>query len=128
MFVIVSKIFSIVLAGVAISKSYVDFRSKRESVQMFLFWTVTWVGIVVVALFPSIVDSLIALGGGRVGIGTFLGMALVFLFFLMYRMYVRLERLEQKLTLVVQDLALKEDWREMKEPDGQVSHGEKQVN
>jgi hypothetical protein len=117
MFVVFSQIFSIVLAGVAISKSYVDFRARRESVQMFLLWTVTWIGIVAVALFPAIVDSLIAIGGGRVGIGTFLGMALVFLFFLMYRMYVRLERTEQKLTLVVQDLALKANWRDTNEPD-----------
>ncbi len=108
MFIVVAKLFSIVLAAVAISKSYVDFRARKESAQMFLLWTLTWIGIVLVALFPSIIDSMIAVGGGRAGIGTFLGMALVFLFFLMYRMYVRMEGLEQKLTLVVQKIALKE--------------------
>jgi len=33
-------------------------------------------------------------------------MALVFLFFLLYRVYVKLERLEQKITALVQELAL----------------------
>ena len=112
MFLLFSKIFSIVLAGVAISKSYVDFRARKESVQMFLLWTVTWIAVVVVALFPSIVDFLIELGGGRIGVGTFLGMALVFNLFLVYRVYVRMEALQQKMTMIVQELALTTSARE----------------
>ncbi len=111
MFLLFARIFSVVLAAVAISKSYVDFKARKESAQMFLLWTVTWVGIVLVALFPTIVDMLINVGGGSAGIGTFLGMALVFLFFLLYRLYVRIEVLEQKLTLTIQEMALRRDWK-----------------
>ena len=64
--------------------------------------------IVLVALFPSVVDILMSFGSGRSGIGTFLGMALVFLFFIVYRMYVKLERIEQNLTKTIQELALKD--------------------
>ena len=105
-----AKVFSIVLAVVAISKSYVDFRSRKESAQMFLLWTLTWVAIVLVALFPSMIDVLIGVGGGRAGIGTFLGMAIVFNLFLVYRTYVRMEAVEQKVTAVVQALALDDKW------------------
>jgi len=105
MFVLISKVFSIFLAAIAISKSYVDFRARRESLQMFVLWTVTWLAIVLVALFPSIIGTLIS---GQAGVGTFLGMAIVFLFFLMYRIFVKLERLEQQLTTLVQDIALRE--------------------
>ena len=41
-------------------------------------------------------------------------MALVFVFFVVYRMYVKLERLEQTLTKTVQDIALREDWKSRK--------------
>ena len=105
-----AKAFSVVLAAIVISKSYVDFRSRKESAQMFLLWTLTWVAIVLVALFPSIIDILIGVGGGRAGIGTFLGMAIVFNLFLVYRTYVRMEALEQKVTAVVQELALHDRW------------------
>ena len=105
-----AKVFSVVLATIAISKSYVDFRSRKESAQMFLLWTVTWVAIVLVALFPSMIDVLIGIGGGRTGIGTFLGMAIVFMLFLVYRTYVRIESLEQKVTALVQELALHDRW------------------
>jgi hypothetical protein len=109
MFVLFSKVFALVLAAIAISKSYVDFRSRLESLQVFLFWLFTWLVIVVVALFPSIVDYIIAaFGAGRAGLGTFFGMGLVFLYFIAYRMYVKIGRVEQKLTKTVQELALRE--------------------
>jgi hypothetical protein len=111
MFVLFSKIFALVLAAVAISKSYVDFKSRTESLKIFLFWVVTWLVIVVVALFPSIVDYLIgSFGEGRAGLGTFFGMGLVFLYFLAYRIYVKIGRVDQKLTKMVQELALRDDW------------------
>jgi len=109
MFVLVAKVFSFVLAVIAISKSYVDFRARLESLQIFLFWVFTWLGIVVVALFPSIIDYILgSFGGGRAGLGTVFGMGLVFLYFLAYRIYVKIGRVEQKLTKTVQELALRE--------------------
>lgn len=112
MFLFTAKLFSVLLAAVAISKSYVDFRARVESLQIFLFWFVTWTAIVVVALFPSIIDVLIAdFGGGRTGLGTFFGMGLVFLLFVVYRIYVRIDRLEQKLIKTIQEVSLREDWK-----------------
>jgi hypothetical protein len=110
LFLLVARVFAIVLALVAISKSYVDFRGRRESPQMFLLWTLIWISIVFVGMFPDLVAILVSAGGGSVGIGTFLGMVIVFLFFLVYRMYVRVEVLEQKLTVVVRELALRAEW------------------
>ena len=109
------KCFSLALAGIAISKSYVDFRARRESLQMFLLWSLTWTGVVVVALFPWIVDIILAYSAsGRAGLGTFFGMGLVFVLFVVYRIYVKLERVEQKLVKTIQELALKENWMEKK--------------
>ena len=111
MLALIAKVFAVLLAGIAISKSYVDFRARAESLQMFVFWTLTWTVIVLVALFPAIVDILISsLGARQAGLGTFFGMAIVFLFFVVYRIYVKLERIEQNLTKTIQELALDEHW------------------
>jgi hypothetical protein len=37
-------------------------------------------------------------------------MGLVFLFFTVYRIYVKLERIEQRITKTIQDLALQDQW------------------
>jgi hypothetical protein len=111
MFVILAKIFSFLLAAIVISKSYVDFRNKIESLPVFIFWIVTWAAIVVVALFPWIIDSLLfSFGGGRTGLGTVLGMGLVFMFFIVYRMHVKIQQLEQNLTKTIQEFALRDHW------------------
>ena len=112
MFLLASKIFAIVLGFIVLSKSYVDFRARTESLQVFLFWTLTWATIVILAVFPSIIDAILRFAGGPgVGLGTFFGMAIVFLFFVVYRIYVKLEQLEQKLIRTIQELALRDDWR-----------------
>ena len=78
---------------------------------MLAFWTGTWLLIIVFALFPTLVDFLLSFSRGqRIGLGTFFGMALVFLYFVVYRIYVKLERIEQNLTKVVQELALRDNW------------------
>jgi hypothetical protein len=84
---------------------------------MFLLWTLIWIGIVIVAMFPDMVTTLVTAGGGRVGIGSFLGLVIVFLFFLVYRMYVKMEAMQQKLAVVVQEIALRGDWK-IEEVDG----------
>jgi hypothetical protein len=113
MFVLVSKVFALILGAIVLSKSYIDFRSRNESLKVFLFWTITWGMIVVVALFPSIIDAVIKFAGGeRAGLGTFFGMAIVFLFFVVYRTYVKMQRIEQKLTKTIQELALRDGWQD----------------
>jgi len=75
---------------------------------MFLFWTVIWLAVLILAFFPSIIDiNLNRFGSGRDGIGTFLGIGLVIVLFISYRLYLKSERIERQLTKLVQDLALK---------------------
>ena len=100
LFVLSAQIFTVALALIAITKSYLGFRAKLESLQLFLFWLLTWSGIIVIAIF-----------GGRSGVGTFFGMALVFLFFIVYRIYLKIERLEQNLARTIQELALRDNWK-----------------
>src|SRR5262245_41753311 len=111
------KILAVFLAMVVVSRSYVDFRTRGESLKLFLFWCFTWTVIVIVALFPWVIDFVTSFFGGRgggAGVGTFLGMALVFMFFIVYRIYAKLERLEQMLTQAIREMALREPWKTTK--------------
>ena len=114
MFWFAPKVLAVLLAIIVVSRSYIDFRSRVESLKLFLFWAVTWGAIVVVALFPSVIDLLAEqFGRGQTGVGTFLGMAMVFLFFLVYRVYTKLERIEQMLTRTIREMALREPWNKL---------------
>lgn len=99
-----AKIFALLFAILVISKSYLAFRSYRESWLMFLFWTVTWLIILALAFFPSISNYI--LGQQRIGIGSFLGVALVFIYFIVYRIYAKADRLEKQFQDIVRQIAL----------------------
>ncbi|MFA6423034.1 MAG: DUF2304 domain-containing protein [Patescibacteria group bacterium] len=105
----VAKVFSIILGLMVISKTLLDFKKKQESLIMFIFWTVTWAIIIYLGLFPAEIDKTInRLGMNKTGTGTFFGMSLVFLFFVIYRVYHKANRLELKLKDMTMKLGLKD--------------------
>lgn len=104
---IIVKILAIFLGLMVISKSYHDYQKKRESLAMFLFWTIIWVAIMVFAIKPILVIKIIRWSGNRkMGIGTFLGMASVFLFYVTYRIYHKANLLEQRFRDLITKLAI----------------------
>lgn len=103
------KIISLILGLMVISKTYLDYKKRNESLVMFLFWTLAWIIIIAISLFPEIIDEALQLSKAqRIGTGTFLGIAIVFLFFVIYRVYIKANRLEKKIHDIAIKLALKE--------------------
>jgi len=101
------KIFAIIIGLVVIGKSLLAFKKKEEGIVMFLFWTMTWIGIIFVAIYPLVIDRVGRLvGDSRSSVITFLGFAFVFVLFITYRVYVKANRIEQKLTNLVISISL----------------------
>lgn len=112
---IIIKIFSVFFGLMVISKTYLNFKKGKESLTMFLFWSTTWFLIILLSFFPNIIDKIIlATHSERVGIGTFLGMAIVFLFFVIYRVYIKADRIEKELTKLIREDALKKVYKRKK--------------
>lgn len=107
--IIIGKVLSVLLGLTVISKSYLGYRKKQESLVMLLFWVATWLGIMVVAVYPIVVEKVTSLiGGSGSGLSNFLGISLVFLFFITYRVYVKAHRLERQLRDLVIKLGLRD--------------------
>lgn len=107
--IIFVKIISLTLCVMVISKTYLDYKKKNESLVMLYFWTLAWVGIIIIALFPEIIGSALQISRAeQIGTGTFLGIAIVFLFFVIYRVYIKANRLEKKIHDMVMKLGLKD--------------------
>jgi len=107
--IILTKILAVFLALLVISKSFYDYKKKQESLTTFLFWSAAWAGIVYVAINPSVFYKfLINLGNENIGMGTFVGIAFIFLFFITYRVYVKAHRLEQKIKDIVMKIGIKD--------------------
>ncbi len=92
----------------AVSRSYLRFRRNTESMWEFLLWIVVWGSIVVVVFVPEITQiPANILGIGR-GIDVVVYLSIVFLFYSIYRTYAKIEKVEQDITSLTRELALKE--------------------
>ncbi|MFH1855245.1 MAG: DUF2304 family protein [bacterium] len=104
---ILAKILSAIFALVVLSRSIVDYREKKESLQMTVFWIVVWLAITAIAFFPFLVSEAIKLfGGNRTGLGTVFGMGLIFVMFITYRVYVKANRIEKHVAKLSREIAI----------------------
>lgn len=108
------KIVVTMFALFVLVKSYDEYRSRREPWPVFLFWMAVWAAVLMFAYFPRIADWLqVHALGPQAGLGTVIGVAIVFLLFLSYRIYLKAERLEQDLNQLTSDIALHEHARDV---------------
>jgi hypothetical protein len=107
--IILAKIFSVILGLTVVTKTYYDFKKGNENIVMFSFWIITWISIMVISIDPNLVVTIAnRIGDNGVGIGTFLGIAFVFLFYVTYRIYAKANRLERTLRDLVIKIGLKD--------------------
>ena len=107
--IILTKLFAYFLALLVICKTIYDYKKKKESFIMLMFWSLTWIGICYVATFPSIFYKFAtSLSNQNIGSGTLVGLALIFLFYITYRVYAKANRLEQKIRDIVLRIGIKD--------------------
>lgn len=101
------KIFIIVIALFAISRAFLRFKDRKVSSFGLLFWTVLWVLAVIFAFAPQGVSYLADLIGIKRGTDFVVYLSIILLFYMFFRVYVRFETLEQHITKLTRELALK---------------------
>ncbi len=106
MLLLIARIIAIILALLVISKTYLDYRKQNENRIMLIFWIIVWLGVIAVAAYPDMLEIIIV-HSGRTGLGTVFGLAVVFILFLVYRVYIKSNRIERQMTRMVRELGLK---------------------
>ncbi len=112
----IAKLIAAFFAAIVLIKSYDEYRHKREPLPVLALWVASWACVLVVAFYPSTVEWLAnsKILGEKTGLGTVLGIGIVFLLFLSYRLYLKTERIERIMNQLISELAQK-DWPEKKD-------------
>lgn len=98
----------IVFAAFGLAAAVSRWRRGNLSFRQWLPWACLWIGMAVVALRPETASGLAhRLGVGR-GADVVVYLALVAVFYLLFRMLARLEEHERHLTKLARELALKD--------------------
>ncbi|USN53963.1 MAG: DUF2304 domain-containing protein [Candidatus Nomurabacteria bacterium] len=77
--------------------------------QRILFWLLIWLGISVIVLLPRLTEYLAKfLGVGR-GVDAILYISVIGLVYALFRVMMKIEHLEQEITTIVRELALRKE-------------------
>lgn len=107
--IIILKSFAVMLAIIAVSKSYLDYRKRLEPKLMFFFWLAVWTVATVLVVYPLLIERInIYFRDDTITLGTVSSVAFVFMLFIVYRVYAKAARIEYQLTNLVRQIGLED--------------------
>lgn len=104
----VIQILILVFAGLGVVRAFMQFKKGALSIAWLLFWVIGWIAAGLVALMPQTTDVVAQFFGVGRGADAVIYLALIALFFLVFRMYVHIEEVEGEITKLVRKMALKD--------------------
>ena len=101
--------FSIVFLAIPMMvKTVLDFRKNKVTLPIFLFWTILWLAIIIVAVLPQVTGLLDKLlSGENRGLDAIVYFSIFFIFYIIFKIIAKLERIEREITEIIRHLALK---------------------
>ena len=102
------QIVLVAFAVFAFSRVVIGLRRNTLGISAFVLWTMFWATVVVVALRPETTAAVAHVFGVGRGADLAIYLALVLVFFLLFRLFAKIEDLERQLTRFVRAQALKD--------------------
>lgn len=92
----------------ALSRAFLRYKEQTISGPGVLGWTIFWVGLMIVVWRPGLSDQLAAFLGISRGTDAAIFIAILLIFYSLFRIYVQFEMKERELTRLIRALALKD--------------------
>ncbi len=100
------QVVVIVFALFALSRTVLRFKDSRLGWRALVLWSLIWLAVIVIAISPEVSKRVAEnVGIGR-GVDLLIYLSILALFYLVFRIYVRLEQTDQNLSKVVTQIAL----------------------
>ncbi|MBT3230653.1 DUF2304 domain-containing protein [Candidatus Uhrbacteria bacterium] len=100
------QILLIAFAFFALAITTKQYRRRKVSLYWYILWTLLWLAVIIVALLPQATDPLAQLVGVERGADLLVYIAIVVLAYGLYRVLVRLEKVQKEITEVVRKVAI----------------------
>ena len=91
----------------ALSRTVVRFREGTLTSGWLILWSAVWVAVAVAAILPQTTSWFARLLGVGRGVDAVIYLSIIVLFYLVFRVFLRLQRLDHDITLVVRELGMR---------------------
>ena len=86
-----------------------EFKNSRLGLFWFFFWLAIWSGVGIIVFFPQVTVLLAKVLGIQRGVDSIIYLSVVTTFYLIFRLYLKISRLNQRISKLVQEDALKKN-------------------
>ena len=104
----------VVIGILAVIIAIIRFRDGKTSSAMLIFWVVIWSVISLVSVFPETTTVFANLFGIGRGLDLILILGLIASYYLIFKLYTLIEKLEMEITELVRQIALNQEENEIK--------------
>lgn len=101
------KIIFTLFALFAWSRAFLQFRNKLMNVKEFSFWSLLWLGLIILIFLPGKTTLMARVLGMNRGLDAMFFIAVVALFYSVYRLYSKSNESEREITALIRKIALK---------------------
>jgi small membrane protein len=91
----------------AVSRVILRMKDHKLTFAELFFWLSVWACMIVVVFFPQVTEFFASLLGIGRGIDVIIYVSIALLFYLVFRLYIKIVELEREITLLVRELSLK---------------------
>ena len=105
---LVIQILIALFALFAIARAVAQYKEGRVPRTWFAFWVLFWLSAAVVTALPWTTEVLARLVGVGRGVDAIMYLSLVVLFYLVFRLFVKVEDVERQITKLVRKIALED--------------------
>ena len=100
------QVIAIILGLIAILYSILRFRDGKMSIGMLLVWILIWLIIIIISIYPNDTNYLASYTGIGRGLDFVLILGILVCFYLIFKMYNKIENIEEELTDLVREIAI----------------------
>lgn len=101
------QILIIAFALFAILRVFTKFRSRQLSISWFIFWLVFWIGLGIVVGLPQTTEIVARWVGVGRGVDAAIYFAIVLLFYLVFRIFLKIQSIESNITKLTREEAIR---------------------
>ena len=100
------QITILIIIGINLIRMTQKLRHRILTMQLYLVWIILWLGISALVISPNILNYIAAIVGVGRGVDVAIYVAILLLFYLIYRLILQIEKLDKKVTTLVRKISL----------------------
>jgi small membrane protein len=106
MHITIIQVVIMLFALFAWSRAMLRLKDNAINISEFSFWSLIWSFVIIIALFPSLLGSISNIVGIDKGLNLVVYSSIILLFYLMFRLYVKIDTQTKETTKLVREIAI----------------------